>query len=486
MRTRFNSITVAIPAQKFDIRCHVSLERSVPVMTEFAIRLLHIVGAMTLEQVRDYFGLDNHEVRELIGILKAENLIDEECDTLCLSSYAMTRFESSTDEAPRFTSIVERRKQVTFELLTFRHLPRDVSSAHTNCALELKLPANLNYENTVEQAERAFVDQFYDIERLGTTDEQKRAFDVYKVDEITANRRFNLPYAVHFEVDFAGQVEQVFDEQLNLSPELKELLESSVSDTVHATKPPGKENVSKFAREFKDELIRSFVQPDGFAFSDYVSKVHATRNIRYSTDDVFPFFGAAYLPGNVDTLKKLLKGAIAKFKEIHKGEQVHPTLYWLAPRVELWGRTKLLGDALDEITTVGRTELANKQFGVCVIRQQQQRLSKRELSANGDSGVRDLLFCEPKVIDARYELLVLPGVVALALYYVGVPSTVGSVAPIGFCTTNQDQIKIAEAILHGVTLESHSRYTRQTRDERFEEVGLKQDEFSFLNVPPLK
>ncbi len=39
MRERFNTVAVAIPAQLFNVRCHVTIDRQVPVMTDFAVRL---------------------------------------------------------------------------------------------------------------------------------------------------------------------------------------------------------------------------------------------------------------------------------------------------------------------------------------------------------------------------------------------------------------------------------------------------------------
>lgn len=486
MSTRFNTINVSIPAQKFDITCHVSIERSVPVMTEFAIRLLRTVGKMSLEQIRDYLGLDNHGVRELIGILKAENLIDENSDILSLSAYAETRFDSSTDEIPRFTTIAERRRHVTFELLTFQHIPRDISYGNSSYALELKLPESEQYENTIEQAEKAYIDQFHDIEKLSTLDEQKRAFGVYKIDEISANKRFNLPYVVHFEIDISGQVEQVFDEQLKLSPELKDRLESSVSDTVHSLKLIGKDAIAGFAREFKDDLIRSFIKADGFSLSDYFSAVHATKNNKYISEDLLPFFGAVYLPDNTLNICNLLKSALSKFREDNKGVHVKPTMYWLAPTVELWGRTKLLGNALEEIKSTGRTALSNNKFTVKVIRQQSSKFTKRELNPNADAGVLDLLFCEPDTINSRYELLVLPGIIAIALCHVPIPSTVGSAVPIGFSTTNSEQIKLIENMLFATATKAHSYYKRESRDDKFEQADISSVEFQTLHISSLK
>jgi len=71
-----------------------------------------------------------------------------------------------------------------------------------------------------------------DSSRLGASSEQKRAFGVYKVDDVIPLRRFNLPYPVRFELDEQGHVEYVFDEQLDVDSELRSKLEQLVSDAI--------------------------------------------------------------------------------------------------------------------------------------------------------------------------------------------------------------------------------------------------------------
>jgi hypothetical protein len=482
-RIRFNSVNIALPVQKFDIRCHVSLERSVPVMTEFAVRLLNIANRMSVEQIRDYFGLKNQDCNELLKILTAENLIEFQDDYVVLSAYARTRFESSTDKSPRFTSIVERRTNVTFELLSFQHLPRELSMAHSSCALELKVKEDINLENTKERAERAFHDQFHDIEKLNRVDEQKRAFGVYKVDEVSAGKRFNLPYPVHFELDMNGNIEQVFDEKLNLSSELKERLAAQVADTVHEARLDGKEAIIKFSQKFDEPLINNHVGPLGFDLNGYVSTIYENlvSSERGDNDNSKKLlkFGAAYLPQNVKEISKEIRIAVHKYREENKGVRIPPVLYWLAPSSVLWGRTKLLGDAIDDITAAGRSAIDNKRFSVSVIRQIEKRFVNRERSANGDAGILDFIGSKGIKEFHRYELLVIPGIFMAAYCYVAIPSAEGGMAPIGFVSYDSKKIKIAENILSEFLVAAHTRNKRSNRDERFEEVSIDPKDFEF-------
>lgn len=478
-RKRFNTVTVAIPAQSFDIRSHVALERSVPVMTEFAIRLLHTVGPMGLESIRDYFGLQGKEVRQLLNQLNAENLIRDHDGLVSLSDYALIRFESSQGSSPRFTKIVERRGRVAFELLTFQHLPKDLSSAHSNCAIDLQLPADLEIEKTVERAEKAYIDQFHDIERFIQSDEQKRAFDVYKVDEISSHRRFSLPYTVHFEVDASGHVEHVFDDQLPLPLELQERLHSLVADTIAIKKRMGKDALFDFAFQVGDSAVLSHFSAKGFSLSEYLKRFHGDDSqICMEDSETFPIFGALYLPDNVELILQRFRKAVASFREAHKGERIKHTMYWIAPSNSLWGRSQILGHAIEELSKVGKSSLKN--FRVCIVRRQRTTTVKRDLPAFADAGGLDLLFSDSVEVDERAELLILPGVFAATLYHTSIPSTVSTLAPVGFVTSEPDRVSKVQALASMVLEKAHTRYVRSSASNRFEEELVSPDQFTYL------
>ncbi len=108
MRERFNTVAVAIPAQLFNVRCHVSIDRQVPVMTDFAVRLLHLSGPLEVGALREYFGLSASELRNLLELLREEGLVGETNGRISLTSYAESRFAGSSEGMPRFTRIAER------------------------------------------------------------------------------------------------------------------------------------------------------------------------------------------------------------------------------------------------------------------------------------------------------------------------------------------------------------------------------------------
>ena len=50
-------ITFALPAQSFAITCWITTEETLPVVTEFALRLTHTCGTVSIPQLKSFFGL---------------------------------------------------------------------------------------------------------------------------------------------------------------------------------------------------------------------------------------------------------------------------------------------------------------------------------------------------------------------------------------------------------------------------------------------
>jgi hypothetical protein len=262
MRERFNTVAVAIPAQQFHVRCHVSIERQVPVMTDFAVRLLHLTGPLEIGAMQEYFGLSGNELVELLDLLRSEGLVEEAGGRFSLTSYAEGRFVGSSDGLPRFTRIVERQSRPVFELLSYAPIPKVLSGTYWDNALELDWASDDEaHGQTIERAEAAFHQHFLDIERFQQDEEWRRAYSCYKVDSITSGRPFNVPLPVHFDVDLDGNVEFDVDVQLDLLPdELRSRVRQLTADRIGSLKAHG-DHFKGFVEFFDDALLSRYL-PD--------------------------------------------------------------------------------------------------------------------------------------------------------------------------------------------------------------------------------
>lgn len=363
MKQLFNAVAVAVPAQQFLVRSFVLLERQVPVMTEFTVRLLHIAGPLQLSDVQGYLGLTGAETRELLAILRAEGLVEEAGGRLTLTSYAAARFVSSDDGLPRFTRIAERVSRPIFELLSFSPLPRSGSQGWDN-SLELEWTGRDDGTKSKDLAEEAYHRHFHDIEDDNQReDERTRAFDVYKVTSITGGKHFNIPVPIFFTVDIDGNVDYEFDQEATrLGSDLMSKVTQLTADRI-GNQPRRTDHFAAFAEVFADEVLSRYMIPPSaeaspergfsFDFSRYVREVHGIRGGEvYDGKETKSILGSLYLDHNRRHYLDSLRSAIRRRSSTDPGwvkanEAVE--MFWVIPLSDLWGRTRLLKEFIGDL-----------------------------------------------------------------------------------------------------------------------------------------
>lgn len=470
MRERFNTVAVAIPAQQFHVRCHVSVERQVPVMTDFAIRLLHLAGTVETSALRDYFGLNNKELIDLLDLLRGEGLVEESGGRLSLTSYAEARFVGSSDGLPRFTRIAERQSKPIFELLSYTPLSKAIAGTYWDNSIELDWAAIAPpLGQTVEHAEAAFHRHFLDIDRLEQDDDGRRAYSCYKVDSIMAGRPFNVPLPVNFEVDDSGNVEFDVDDQLDLLPDsLRSTLRQLTADKIGKL-TSHTDRFNGFADYFADSLLPRFLTPESssnatrvtvvrsgnklvlpkkgtFDFSSYVRDVHAVADGElYDDGQSRAILGALYMPKNQERFLQTLAGSARRLSAEGSNRLRHPSeMVWVIPDTELWGRTQLVRDFIERLRETMKREFDERIQFIAVApaaqSEQVERLRRRGLLLM-DAGFNRVYFGPPVPNCERFEALLLPGVYGAAMYQWKVPSMDVLSVPLGFGTRAPSRLR---------------------------------------------
>jgi hypothetical protein len=459
MRERFNTVAIGVPAQQFLVRCHVSMERQVPVMTEFAVRLLQLTNRMDVDAFRTYFGLRGHETQDLLDILRGEGLVDEVEGTLSLTSYAVARFVGADDGLPRFTKIAERQSRPIFELLSFSPLPRMSSAIYWDNTLDVDWNASgESFGHTIDNAQEAFHRHFHEIERLDKDDEHRRAFDVYKIDAITAGKRFNVPLPIHFDVDIDGSVEYSLEGLESLPQELKSVVVKLTADRVGKL-PQLPDHFSEFVRVFDDELLAQYLFKNtkdfdvtapringDFNFPEYVHHVHGSKDgMIYDAKQSQALLGALYLEKNQARVLESLALALRNFKDTATAATIYPNeMFWVIPDSELWGRTDLIRSTVEALRKTVAKEWGEPVDLVAVSNASQtdilDKLRKRARLLL-EAGFTDVLLGPAPSIAGRFELLILPGVHASAMYHWKVPSSDVVSVPVGFATTQPVKLR---------------------------------------------
>lgn len=510
MRERFNTVAVAIPAQLFNVRCHVSIDRQVPVMTDFAVRLLHLSGPLEAGTLREYFGLSASELRDLLELLKEEGLVGDASGRISLTSYAESRFVASSDGLPRFTKITERQSRPVFELLSFTPLPKALSGNYWDNALELKWNADDPAEGKmIDRAETAFHKHFLDIERF-ELEESRRAYACYKVDEIRAGRPFSVPLPVHFEVDVEGNVEFEIDAQLELLPEsLRSQVRTLTADRIAAL-PTRTDHLRAFIEYFNDELLARYllgpsgnggttalIRPDGriglrkgsaIDFGRYVRDVHGQANGEvYDAGKSQALLGALYMLKCQSRLLDRLRKALTAVKRAGSAE-LPAAIFWVIPNSDLWGRTSLVRDLITSIQATLKEGLGSSleivAIAPCHQGENKDRLVKRARHLL-DAGFSRVFLGPYQPKQECFEVLVVPGIFGAATYQWAMPNADRYNVPLGFVTQLdaklQTMVEFTRAILAS-SLYGSGRGNGSTLEERkfwFNDADVS--DFSFLD-----
>lgn len=511
MRERFNTIAVAIPAQLFNVRCHVSIDRQVPVMTDFAVRLLHLSGPLEVSALREYFGLSASEVRDLLKLLREEGLVGETNGRISLTSYAESRFAGASDGMPRFTRITERQSRPIFELLSYTPLPKTLSNNYWNNALELKWNTDdPSAGKTIERAEAAFHKHFHDIERLELEDENRRAYACYKVDEIRAGRPFSVPLPVHFEVDVEGNVAFDIDTQLELLPEsLRSQVRTLTSDRIAALSTRTN-HLRAFIELFDDELLSQYlltpsavgersalIKPDGriglrkdqvIDFGRYIYEVHGQANGEvYDAGKSQALLGALYMPKCQSRLLNGLSKALAAFLRTTSTERP-ASIFWVIPDSDLWGRTSLVRDLINGIQGALKEGLGST-LEVVAIAPCRQDANKDHLVKRArhllDAGFSRVFLGPYQPKQECFEILLIPGIFGAATYQWVVPSADRYNVPLGFVTQSDAKLRVMVEFTRAVlasSLHGSGRGNGSTSEGRrfwFNDADVS--DFSFLD-----
>lgn len=469
MRERFNTVAVAIPAQQFHVRCHVSIDRQVPVMTDFAVRLLHLSGPLEVGALRAYFGLSASELIDLVDILRVEGLVTDASGRLELTAYAQARFQTSADGHPRFTRIAERQSSPIFELLTYTPLPRSLTGSLFSNFLQLKWESQEQSDGkTVDLAQEAFHNNFHEIERLEVEDERRRAYSCYKIDSTRAGRPFSIPLPVHFEVDIEGNVEFEVDSALELLPEsLRSQVRMLTADSIGASTAQS-DHLAAFVEYFEDELlgrhlavagarpeVSSVVNTDGrlsfrkepsLNFTEYIREAHGAAGCEvYDDGRSKALLGALYMPENQDSLGKELHRTLTDFKRHVPKQATHPlTLFWVTPDSELWGRTDLVRLLLERVRRVV-DEVLGVQLKVVAVapsRRNEHRDRQYKRASNLASlGFDQVNFAHYRPTYERFEALLLPGVFGAGMYQWTGPTMNRFSVPLGFQTDSPGKLQ---------------------------------------------
>ncbi|ECA7283029.1 hypothetical protein EO268_07570 [Salmonella enterica subsp. enterica serovar Schwarzengrund] len=456
-----DEITFAIPAQSFAIECSISAEEALPVVTEFALRIAYVCGTLSPVQIQDFFGFTKKETDAIIQTLLNERLIKwNEDELLELTSYALTRFQDSSDHLPRFFKIQEWSSEVIFDLISFSPAGRPNRLKRVNSLVELAARNIERQSKTIQYAEQAFQEHFHSICK-------KNKAEIYKISAVDAGEHFSIPLPCMFYLDLDGQVNirrDIDNEAFNNRLEISE----AITDALSKQERPQNNSFMDFIHYFDYSLFERYVSNDAFDLRRYVQDVHLTRIVCYDNRRVTPLLGAFYLQHHADLIITRLGDEILKQEEMlvnkevslksgEDGEKIdtlpvsEKTIVqsglWLAPQLSLWARTRGAREFVQKIDRLldSRNKKKSNPVGTYVMISGRNNAAKDRAFKYRDQ-FQYLFNLDICLMDGKLELLLIPGLIVCVLFHFHLEHQPVSI-PIGFISSEVEHLKIASSLI---------------------------------------
>lgn len=485
-RLALDEITFAVPAQSFAISCAISAEETLPVVTEFALRIAYVCGDLSPVQIQEFFGFSKKETDAVVQALLGERLIQWTDDRLELTSYAMARFQDSSDHLPRFFKIQDFSAEVVFDLISFHPAGRPDRLKRVRFQVELGMRNTDKQSRTIQYAEQAFQQHFRHICK-------KEKAEIYKISAVDAGERFSIPLPCVFHLDLDGQTSvrrDIGDESFGERLEIAE----AISDALAHRGAGNNDLLRDFIRIFDDKLIERYAAQDCFDLRRYVEDVHLTKRTAYDDARVTPILGSLYLKRNAElvlgqlnselerlaqTSEAAIKGEDPAGPEVHGGDEV-PTgsgqgarrdgLWW-APESTLWARSRSAREfslGMERALASKAARAADATPCLRVLLPGDRRSAKERLGVYWDHFPR-LLGADVSLLEGTLELLIVPDILVCALFHFHLAHQPIGI-PMGFVSTREDHIQTAAAMLSGKVLGKPDALTPAREDEGSEAV----------------
>ena len=479
-----DEVTFAIPAQSFAIACAISAEETLPVVTEFALRIAYVCGDLSPLQIQEFFGFSKKETDAVVAALLAERLIQWNEDRLELTSYALARFQDSSDNLPRFFKIQDWSAEVVFDLISFHPAGRPDRVKRVRFQVELAMRNLEKQSRTIQYAEQAFQQHFRNICK-------KHKAEIYKISAVDAGERFSIPLPCKFHLDLEGQTSvrrDIGDENFGSRLEIAE----SISDALAHRGEGNNDRLRDFIRTFDDEVIGRYAMNDAFDLRRYVQDVHLTRITGYNDERVTPILGALYLERNADLVLRRIKTGLEEAARLaslamseeeatelaRSGEErgnptpdrpaapiQHDGLWW-APETSLWARSRSARDFAHTLERLlgGGVRAPDALPCLRVVLPGDRRSARERLSVYWDHFPR-MVGADVSLMQGMLELLIVPKVLVCVLFRFHLAHQPIGI-PMGFISSREDHLRVATSLLSGKVLAKPGALTPTLEDEQ--------------------
>lgn len=439
-----NTVSLLLPAKQFTLNCSWTTERPLPAIEEFSCKLILLFDGVTPFEVREFFGLSEVEFNGLIDSLLRKRLVEIDPEGLIKASSVLRSKSNGGQGVPTLTTYNVREENVVFDLLTLSVIPRRSYQGVKYGLPEIPPPTkfgSINVDSIVEQFGKQYRAHL-DSTRNGRSDNTR----LYKVTHCRPVRTVQVPIDMEIYLDvvpsegvrvYRDVVERVGDTRKHA---LSNELEAQIAD--YLAKLSIQESgfsFSDFCEAIGDEVLLKYVGSTGFDLASWLSD-RDKKKTGYGSVSTRGILGPVYLPNNARLIYRLLDEVASEH-----GEEI-PNAYWYPASVPLWGAS---GTDLEKFVRRFENELSshsdvkNNLVSFFNIQDPSEiKVIKKSFNARLPHGVS----LRGGILQDRVEILIVPGLLAIAQYHIQPNSNSSVTVPVGQLTTDPDRIRKIESL----------------------------------------
>jgi hypothetical protein len=342
-----------VPCREFVISAQITLDRRMPMVDEFVLRVLNACETVSSSRLMRFFGFSASEMQIVLADLQARSLVSVDGNNVTLHPAAMEMFRTAGDGPPTITSVESFPARVLFDLIS-QSMVASRGRYNVKHLIALKpVPARMDIAEGF--AREAFSTNFHDyLQNLRGTRNADQ-WSLYAIVDVQPGR---FSY-----IQIAGKQEL----SLGMQPKLDTTLLPTESDRPNRLRlltdamaqalstlddpEPAVSARAEWSRLLASDSIERATTPDGFIDLREWIRIVASGN----DPEVHAFIGHPYLDRNRQELMSIL-GDI-DFTAT-KGDGVWP-LFWYRPGGSSWGVTEDIVQLLNDVRAISRRRSIN-------------------------------------------------------------------------------------------------------------------------------
>lgn len=394
-----------VPCRRFFIKANVTLDRQLPVVDEFVLRLVRTAEPISVRRLRRFFAFSEAEAEVVLLDLTEHGLISVTGEDVSLTPNGHELFKHvQDDQAPRLAEIEVREEAVWFDLIS-KNMMRGTSfrPAPNLIPLEEQPRARALPE---AYAREAFETNFRDFARRIMRHPEADRLAIYSVSDVLPAGFAYQPMRAEAEINVRDAIDQnlTFPSLAENPLKFRELASAGADRWERLRAPaPSAGGIAEYERITGDRRPAKLAEtrdPDA-----WLALVHERME-----STARPTIGPPYLPKITESICR----AISEARKLSGEAAASASLIWARPGGDLWGRSSRVGECLASIRDALRARGAPDVETLLVIPRAVPSDLRRAWRRVFDRG----LLAPSGQLPADMEVLLVPGVVAHVSIYV--------------------------------------------------------------------